>query len=139
MCVKPKPGKNGKAKPAEKVKPKHGEKVIPIHCQPKFYPCPRCGKRGHRKDRFDRFVRTIEYGKVVWLHVFYAEYRARCGCRKTFRSCPPNIVPKADYDNLIRQAVLNRILDDGLNVERTRKAMKRDFLLNLSADFIYKC
>jgi Transposase len=139
MCVKPKHGKNGKAKHAETLKPKPGEKVIPIRCQPKFYPCPTCGKRGHRKDCFDRFVRTIEYGKVAWLHVFYAEYRARCDCRKTFRSCPPNIVPKADYDNLIRQAVLNRILDDGLNVERTRKAMERDFLLNLSADFIYQC
>ncbi|HSU27695.1 MAG TPA: hypothetical protein VLJ68_04895, partial [Chitinophagaceae bacterium] len=42
-------------------------------------------------------------------------------------------------DNLVRQAVLNRILDDGLNVQRTRKAMKRDFLLELSTGFIYDC
>jgi hypothetical protein len=48
-------------------------------------------------------------------------------------------VPKADYDNLVREAVLNRILDDGLNVERTRAAMKRDFLLDLSSGFIYDC
>jgi hypothetical protein len=121
------------------VKPKPGEKVVPIRCQPKTHPCPTCGRRGHRKARHDRFVRTIALGKVVWLHVFYAEYRARCDCRKTFRSCPPNICPKADYDNLVRQAVLNRILDDGLNVERTRVCMKRDFLLNLSTGFIYDC
>ena len=68
---------------------------------------------------------------MLWLHVFYAEYTARCDCCKTFRSCPPDICPKADYDNLVRQAVLNRILDDGLNVQRTIKAMKRDFLLDL--------
>src|SRR5262249_20629214 len=47
--------------------------------------------------------------------------------------------PKADYDNLVRQAVLNRILDDRLNVERTRFAMKRDFLLEVSSGFIYDC
>jgi hypothetical protein len=121
------------------VKPKPGEKVVPVRCQPKTYPCPTCGRHGHRKRRLDRFVRSLDYGRPLWLHVFYAEYTARCDCRKSFRSCPPNIVPKADYDNLVRQAVLNRILDDGLNVERTRSAMKRDFLLELSSGFIYDC
>jgi hypothetical protein len=121
------------------VKPKPGEKVVPVRCQPKTYPCPTCGRHGHRKRRLDRFVRSLDYGRPLWLHLFYAEYTARCDCRKSFRSCPPNLVPKADYDNLVRQAVLNRILDDGLNVERTRNAMKRDFLLELSSGFIYDC
>lgn len=121
------------------MKPKSGEKVVPVSCRPKCYPCPTCGTRGHRKRRCQRYVRSIAYGTVVWLHVLYAEYTARCNCCKTFRSCPPNICPKADYDNLVRQAVLNRILDDGLNVERTRKALQRDFLLSLSSDFIYQC
>jgi hypothetical protein len=121
------------------MKPKPGEKVVPVYCRPESYPCPTCGRRGHRKRRLDRYVRSIAYGSVVWLHVFYAAYTARCDCCKTFRSCPPDICPKADYDNLVRQAVLNRILDDGLNVFRTRKAMKRDFLLDLSTGFIYDC
>jgi hypothetical protein len=121
------------------VKPNPGEKVVPVRCQPKTHPCPTCGRRGHRKRRLDRFVRSIAYGRVLWLHVFYAEYTARCDCRKSFRSCPPNIVPKADYDNLVREAVLNRILDDGLNVQRTIASMARDFLLDLSSGFIYDC
>jgi hypothetical protein len=121
------------------VKPIAGEKVVAVRCQPKTYPCPTCGRRGHRKRRLDRFVRSLAYGQVLWLHVFYAEYTARCTCRKYFRSCPPSICPKADYDNLVREAVLNRILDDGLNVERTRAAMKRDFFLDLSSGFIYDC
>jgi Transposase len=121
------------------VKPKPGEKVVPVRCRPKTCPCPTCGRRGRRKQCFDRFVRSLALGKVLWLHVFYAEYRARCGCRKTFRSCPEQTCPKADYDNLVRQAVLNRILDDGLNVQRTIACMKRDFLLDLSTGFIYDC
>jgi Transposase len=115
------------------------EKVVTVRCQPLTSPCPSCGRHGRRKRRLDRFVRSLGLGRVIWLHVFYAEYRARCGCRKSFRSCPPDICPKADYDNLVRQAVLNRILDDGLNVERTRAAMKRDFLLELSSGFVYDC
>jgi hypothetical protein len=121
------------------MQPPPGERVIPVRCQPKSHPCPTCGRRGHRKRRLDRFVRSLAYGQVLWLHVFYAEYRARCACRKSFRTCPPQVVPKADYDNLVREAVLNRILDDGLNVERTRRAMRRDFLLELSSGFIYDC
>jgi hypothetical protein len=121
------------------VKPQPGEKVVPVRCQPKTYPCPSCGRRGHRKRRLDRFVRSLDYARVLWLHIFYAEYTARCDCRKSFRSWVPNSCPKADYDDLVRQAVLNRILDDGLNVERTRAAMKRDFLLDLSSGFVYDC
>ncbi len=119
--------------------PQPGEKIVPVRCQPKTYPCPSCGRRGHRKRRLNCFVRSLAYVSVVWLHVFYAEYTARCKCRKSFRSCPPNICPKADYDNLVREAVLNRIFDDGLNVQRTIAAMKRDFLLDLSSGFIYDC
>jgi len=121
------------------VRPQPAEKVVPVRCQPKTYPCPMCGRRGHRKRRLDRFVRSLAYGRVVWLHVYYAEYTARCDCRKSFRSCPPNVCPKAEYDNLVREAVLNRILDDGLNVQRTIAAMRRDFKLELSSGFIYSC
>jgi Transposase len=121
------------------VKPKPGEKVVPVRCQPKTYPCPTCGRRGHRKRRLNRFVRSLDYGRVLWLHVFYAQYSARCDCRKSFRSWVPNSCPRADYDNIVRQAVLNRILDDALNVERAIAAMKRDFLLELSTGFVYDC
>src|ERR1700683_3911009 len=121
------------------MKPKPGEKIVPVRCRPVSYPCPTCGRRGHRKRRLERYVRSIAYGAVLWLRVLYAEYTARCDCRKTFRSCPPDICPRADYDNLVRQAVLNRILDDRLNAQSTRQCMSRDFNLELSIGFIYEC
>jgi hypothetical protein len=120
-------------------RPKPGDKVVPVRCRPASYPCPTCGRRGHRKRRLERYVRSLGYGVVVWIRVLYAEYSARCSCRKTFRSCPPGVTPRADYDDLVRQAVLNRVLDDGLNVERVRACMKRDFLLELSTGFVYDC
>jgi hypothetical protein len=119
--------------------PQPGEKVVPVRCQPLTYPCPACGRHGRRRHKYNRFVRSLAYGQVLWLHVYYAEYTARCSCRKYFRSCPPQLCPKAEYDNLVREAVLNRILDDGLNVQRTLAALKRDFLLELSSGFVYDC
>jgi hypothetical protein len=98
-----------------------------------------CGRRGRRVRRCDRRVRSLAYRQVVWLHVFFAEYRARCGCRKYFRSWPLDVPPKADYGGKVRQAVLDRLLRDRLNVQQTQAAMRRDFLLELSEGFIYDC
>jgi hypothetical protein len=110
-----------------------------VRCAPKHYPCPHCGKKGRRVRSLRRRVRSLAYRRVAWLDIHYAEYVARCRCCKSFRSCPPDVPPKADYDIAVREAVLDRLLDDGLNVERTRQAMRRDFLLELSEGFVYDC
>lgn len=81
----------------------------------------------------------MAYRQVAHLDVHYAEYQARCPCRKSFRSWPLDVPAKSDYDEAVRTAVLDRLLDDGLNVERTRACMKRDFLLDLSGGFVYDC
>jgi hypothetical protein len=46
---------------------------------------------------------------------------------------------KADYDATVRQAVLDRLLRDRLNVEQTKAAIQRDFLITLSDGFVYDC
>jgi hypothetical protein len=110
-----------------------------VRCAPKSHPCPRCGRRGRRKRSLHRRIRSLAYRQVAYLDVHYAEYQARCGCCKYFRSWPLEVPAKAGYDSLVRQAVLDRLLQDGLNVARTRAAMKRDFLVKLSEGFIYDC
>jgi hypothetical protein len=119
--------------------PKLAPLTIPVRCAPKTAPCPTCGRPGQRRRLLRRRVRSLAYRRVVWLQLTYAEYRARCACRKTFRTHPPDVPPKADYDHSVRRAVLDRLLEDGLNVERTRQAMRRDFLLELSTGFVYDC
>jgi Transposase and inactivated derivatives len=42
-------------------------------------------------------------------------------------------------DNKVREAVLDGILEDQLNVEAVRRRMERDFLLDLSTGFVYDC
>ena len=115
------------------------ELIRRIRHAPRLAPCPTCGRRGRRKRILRRRVRTLAYRRVAWLEVTYAEYQARCGCRKYFRTWPLDVPAKADYDAAVRQAVLDRILLDGLNVERTLQAMHRDFLLTLSEGFVYDC
>jgi Transposase len=110
-----------------------------VRCAPKSHPCPRCGIPGRRKRPLHRRIRSLAYRQVAYLDVRYAEYQARCRCCKFFRSWPLEVPAKADYDDLVRAAVLDRILEDGLNVQRTRAAMKRDFFLHLSEGFIYDC
>ena len=113
--------------------------VRSIRRAPRRAPCPTCGRRGRRKRILRRRLRSLAYRRVAWLEVTYAEYHARCGCCKYFRTWPLEVPPKADYDATVRQAVLDRLLRDRLNVEQTKAAMQRDFLVALSDGFLYDC
>jgi transposase-like protein len=113
--------------------------VIPVHCAPKKAPRPHCGRLGRRRRRCHRRARTIAYKQVAYLDITDGEYNARCGCCQTFRTTPDGVLPKHHYDNKVRQAVLDHILDSHLNVEATRHALRRDFLLDRCTGFVYDC
>lgn len=112
---------------------------IAVSCAPKKAPCPHCGKPAERVRTRERDVRTITYRKVAYLRITYGEYQPRCGCCQSFRTLPEEVMPRCKYDNKVRQAVLDRILDDGMNVEATLRSLKRDFCLDLSSGFVYDC
>jgi Transposase len=114
-------------------------RVIRRRCAPKTFPCPTCGRRGRRKDTHTRRVRDIAYGEIVFMDLTVGEYRARCSCCKTFRSQVDGIEPRAEYTNRVREAVIDRLLDDGMSLHRLQQALRRDFLLELSDGFLYDC
>src|SRR4051812_4961237 len=111
--------------------------VIPVHAAPKKAPCPTCGRLGRRKRTFTRTVRTVAYKAVVYLEITGGEYAARCECRTTFRNSPEDVLPRALYDNKVRDLVLDRVLRDGMSIERTLESLRREFLLELSTGFVY--
>jgi Transposase len=112
--------------------------TIPVHCAPQKAPCPKCGKHGRRARKLTpRLVRTVAYKTIVYLEITCGEYRAKCGCCTTFRNTPEGVLPRAHYDNKVRDLVLDRILKDGMNIERTLESLHREFLLDLSTGFVY--
>jgi Transposase len=111
--------------------------VIPIYCAPMKAPCPQCGKHGRRKRKLTRTVRTVAYKTIAFLEITYGEYQAKCDCCTTFRTNPEGVLPKAHYDNKVRDLVLDRILADGMSIERTIESLRREFLLELSTGFVY--
>src|SRR5438132_1569545 len=104
---------------------------------PKHAPCPHCGTLGVRKQRLHRTVRSLAYQTILLIRVTTAEYDARCTCCRTFRTQVEGIEPKAKYTNSVREAVLDRLLDDHMSLERIIAALRRDFLLELSSGFVY--
>jgi transposase-like protein len=112
--------------------------VIPVHAAPKKAPCPNCGRHGRRKRKLTpRRVRTVAYKAVVYLEITCGEYQAKCGCCTTFRNSPEGVLPRALYDNKVRDLVLDRILKDGMSVERALESLAREYLLDLSTGFVY--
>lgn len=118
-----------------------GPKVLHAYRRnaPKKAPCPHCGQRGRRKDFHCRTIRSIAYKAVLLLHVTTAEYRATCDCCITFRTQIEGVEPKAHYDNKVREAVLDRVLEDRMTVQQIQHALQRDFCLDLSSGFLYDC
>src|SRR6266849_8248355 len=114
-------------------------RVLHRRCAPKTFPCPHCGQTGRRKGVHTRLVRDIAYREIFILELEIGEYRARCSCCKTFRAQIDGIEPRAEYTNRVREAVIDRLLDDRMSVERLRLALQRDFHLDLSDGFLYDC
>jgi hypothetical protein len=112
--------------------------TIPVHHAPKKAPCPKCGQLGRRKRTLPpRKVRTVVYKAIAYLEITCGEYQARCDCCMTFRSTPEGVLPRALYDNKVRDLVLERIIEDGMNIERALRSLRREFLLDLSTGFVY--
>ena len=114
-------------------------RVVRRRYAPKWFPCPHCGKRGIRKGRHTRRITDLAYQQIVIVELTVGEYRARCSCCKTFRAQVEGIEPRAEYTNRVRDAVIDRLLDDGMSMERVQQALKRDFCLDLSDGFLYDC
>ena len=73
----------------------------------------------------------------MWLEIHYGEYRSKCDCCGSFHSHPDDVDLKAKYDHKVRQAVIDRILCDKLNLSSVQASMQRDFLVKLSSGYIY--
>ena len=112
--------------------------TIPVSCAPKKAPCPTCGRPGRRTRILPpRRARTVAYQAIAYLEITCGEYRARCDCCTTFRSTPDGVLPRAAYDDTVRDLVLGRIIEDGMSIERTLQSLRREFLLELSTGFVY--
>lgn len=114
-------------------------RIVQQRCAPKTFPCPHCGKPAPRKDTHTRLVRDLAFGEIVIIELTVGEYRARCSCCKTFRSQIDGVEPRAEYTNRIRNLVIDRLLEDGMSMNRLQQALQRDFLLDLSDGFLYDC
>ena len=114
------------------------ERTITLRCAPRKTGCPKCGKLGRRKRIRTRMVRSLGYQEVVWLEIHYGEYVAKCDCCVSFHSHPLGVDLRARYDHKVRQAVIDRILKDKLNLSTIQASMQRDFLLKLSSGYIYE-
>jgi transposase-like protein len=79
----------------------------------------------------------VAYKAVAYLEITCGEYQARCDCRTTFRNTPEQVLPRALYDNKVRDLVLERVVEDGMSIERTLESLRREFLLDLSTGFVY--
>lgn len=125
--------------PADKNSPQPKTIHLSRRNAPKKAPCPHCGQLGTRRHILERTVRDIAYQSIVILRLVTGEYNASCSCCVTFRTQVAGVEAKAKYTNRVRDAVLDRLLDDRMSMEQIQRALQRDFQLDLSSGFLYDC
>jgi transposase-like protein len=134
MCVLPHPQ-------AQHKDPQAVQRPKTIHRHrrnaPTRAPCPHCGCRARRKGFHERTIRGIAYHAILIIHIHTAEYEAACDCCTTFRTQIDGVEPYAKYTNEVREAVLDRLILDNMNMEQIHAALYRDFHLDLSDGFLY--
>ena len=114
--------------------------TIPVRCAPKKAPCPTCGRPGRRKRILPpRRVRTVAYQAIAYLEITCGEYQARCHCCMTFRTTAEGVRPRTQYDNKVRDLVLDRILKDGMNLEQTMASLRRELWSRMIPACIPRC
>jgi transposase-like protein len=52
---------------------------------------------------------------------------------------PDRVLGKSPYDSTVRDAVIDRLIEDKMNVPQLLEAMRRDFCLDLSEGYVYNC
>ena len=83
---------------------------------------------------------TSRYGEIIFIELTVGEYRARCHLLQDLPlAASKSIEPRAEYTNRVRDAIIDRLLDDSMCLNRLQESMKRDFLLDLSDGFLYDC
>jgi len=106
---------------------------------PKTYPCPKCGKKGKRRQKIIRYVRDIAYGRISIIELTLGVYQVNCECSRTFRSVPDFMPQGGRYTYAVRDAIVRSLIRDGLSAEKTKRRMKEDFCLDISIGFIHGC
>jgi|GEM_PF-2216380 len=111
--------------------------IVLVRCAPKKAPRSECGTRAIANGPSRAPCAPSPTRPSPVLEITYGEYAARRGCRTTFRNSPEGVLPKAHYDNKVRDLVLDRLLKYGMSIERALASIRREFLLDLSAGFVY--
>jgi hypothetical protein len=65
-----------------------------VRCAPKSHPCPCCGTPARRVRPLRRLY-SLACQRPAYVPVHSAEYKTRCGCRKTFRCWPLDVTPRS--------------------------------------------
>lgn len=115
------------------------QKVERVRRAPRYWPCPKCGKKGKRKTTVERPLRGLGFGGIVLVILTVGVYRARCGCCKTFQSDHRRAPKGWRYTREVRQVVLDSVVRDRMPVDLVKQRLEEDFSLRISTGFVYQC
>jgi len=108
--------------------------------KPKYHPCPKCNKKGKRKQVIRRRIAHVgALNRRAYIEAEVGLYRARCTCCKYFQAQIPGVPYKGRYSYEVRNVISNSLIRDRLPYRLVQDRMREDYRLDLSLGYIHDC
>jgi hypothetical protein len=108
--------------------------------RPKYCPCPKCGKKGKRKEVIERSVKHIgPLHRPSFIKAKVGVYQARCDCCKFYQAAIPGVPQGGHYTFAVREAVANSVIRDRMPYRLVIEKMLEDHCLDLSLGYVHSC
>ena len=108
--------------------------------KPKYHPCPKCNKKGKRKQVIRRRIAHVgALNRRAFIEAEVGVYRARCTCCKYFQARIPGVPYKGRYSYEVRNVVANSLIRDRLPYRLVQDRMREDYRLDVSLGYIHDC
>lgn len=108
--------------------------------QPKYYPCPTCGKKGKRRHVVERQIPHVgALHRRSFIVARVGVYQARCECCKYFQAAIPGVPYKGRYSYEVRNSIANGLIRDRMPYQRVIDRMREDYLLDVSLGYVHEC
>jgi hypothetical protein len=108
--------------------------------RPKYYPCPKCRKKGKRKEVIERSVKDIgPLYRPSFIKAKVGVYQARCDCCKFYQAAIPGVPQGGHYTFAVREAVANSVIRDRMPYRLVIEKMLEDHCLDLSLGYVHSC
>ena len=105
-----------------------------------YYPCPKCGRKGKRRQVVTRRVQHVAaLHRRSWMVAEVGVYHAQCTCCQYVQAAAPGVPHRGRYAYEVRTTIANALIRDRMPYGLVSNRMQEDYHLSVSLGYVHAC